>query len=75
MDEIEHPGRDDVVREIMTKLTVSVWPTAGQALGLSKNAAYEAARRGDIPIVRIGGSIRVLTAPLRRMLGLEMEAA
>lgn len=41
---------------------------AATMLGLSRNAAYEACDRGEIQCVRIGTRIRVLTAPLRKML-------
>ena len=34
-------------------------PEAGAMLGLGRNASYEAARRGDIPTIRIGKLIRV----------------
>jgi excisionase family DNA binding protein len=35
--------------------TINLWPAAGAQLGLSKNATYEAAERGDIPgAFRIG---------------------
>jgi hypothetical protein len=40
-------------------------------LGLSRNKAYEAAAKGEIPTLRFGKRIVVPTAPLRRMLGLE----
>jgi hypothetical protein len=33
--------------------TISV-PEAGRWLGLGRNASYEAARRGDIPTIKIG---------------------
>jgi hypothetical protein len=33
---------------------MSLWPEAGQALGLGRNATYEAARRGQIPIIKFG---------------------
>ena len=46
-------------------------PIAGKLLGLSRNKAYEAASRGEIPTLRFGKRIVVPTAPLRRMLGLE----
>ncbi|MBM3531159.1 MAG: helix-turn-helix domain-containing protein [Alphaproteobacteria bacterium] len=39
-------------------------------MGLSKNPAYDAIKRGDIPSIRLGGRIVVPTAPLRRLLGL-----
>jgi hypothetical protein len=49
-------------------LVMSLWPEAGQALGLGRNATYEAARRGQIPIIKFGKLIKVPTAALRRML-------
>jgi len=41
--------KDQIRKEILTKLAVPVWPVAGQALGLGKHAARTAAARGDIP--------------------------
>jgi hypothetical protein len=64
---------DVELRKALAGLTVPV-AVAGQALGIGRNAAYAAAKRGDIPSVRIGGAIRVPTAPLRKMLGLSNEA-
>jgi hypothetical protein len=49
-------------------LVMPLWPDAGRALGLSRNATYDAARRGQIPVVRFGKLIKVPTAALRRML-------
>jgi excisionase family DNA binding protein len=43
-------------------------PEAGAMLGLNRNAAYAAVRRGDIPSIRIGKLIRVPRAALHRML-------
>lgn len=37
--------------------------------GLSKNGAYEALKRRDFVSIRVGRSLRVPTAPLRRALG------
>jgi Helix-turn-helix domain len=55
----------------MTKeapLTISV-PEAGERyFGLCRNAAYEAARRGEIPTVKIGRLLRVPIRALERML-------
>jgi excisionase family DNA binding protein len=48
-------------------LVLSV-PEAGRLLGLSRNSSYEAAKRGDIPTVRIGGRIVVPRIALLRML-------
>jgi hypothetical protein len=64
-------GRD--LREILDKPTCSVEDLRG-ILSLSKNHAYQAVRRGDFPSIRIGRCFRVLTAPLRRRLGIEPPA-
>jgi excisionase family DNA binding protein len=41
---------------------------AGAKLRLGRNAAYEAAARGEIPTIRIGRLLRVPTAAFNRML-------
>ncbi|UYO37484.1 helix-turn-helix domain-containing protein [Rhodopseudomonas palustris] len=43
-------------------------PEAGAKLGLTRNASYEAAKRGDIPTIRIGRLIKVPKAAFDRML-------
>ena len=44
-------------------------PDAGRIYyGLSRNGSYEAAKRGDIPTIRIGKLIRVPKLALHRML-------
>jgi hypothetical protein len=58
------------IREALSGLTVSV-EQMGEALGLGRAAAYRAVRTGEVQSIRIGKSIRVLCAPLRRMLGIE----
>jgi excisionase family DNA binding protein len=50
--------------------TVDLWPTAAHALGIGRNTAYDAARRGEIPTIRFGQRLRVPTAALREMLGM-----
>ena len=56
---------DDATQE--RRLVVTV-PEAGQMLGLSRNAAYAAAERGEIPTIRIGRLLKVPKAALDRML-------
>jgi excisionase family DNA binding protein len=51
-------------------LAISV-PEAGKRLGIGRSAAYAAARNGQLPVIRIGGLLRV---PLRA-LELKLEAA
>ncbi len=50
-----------------TRLTLTV-PEAGRVLGIGRNAAYDAARAGEIPTIRIGKRILVPVAALERML-------
>jgi excisionase family DNA binding protein len=41
---------------------------AAKALGIGRNQGYEAARRGQIPTIKIGKRILVPVAALERML-------
>jgi excisionase family DNA binding protein len=43
-------------------------PEAGAQLGLGRNASYDAAKRGDIPTIRIGKLLRVPLRALEQML-------
>jgi hypothetical protein len=58
-------------KDIMTKLTVPLWPTAGQALGLGRNLTFEGAKTGEIVTIQVGRRRPVPTAWLRRKLRLE----
>jgi Helix-turn-helix domain len=50
------------------KKTLSV-PEAGRRyFDLGRNGSYEAARRGEIPTIRIGSRLRVPVIALERML-------
>lgn len=44
---------------------------AGAALSLGRSAAYEAARRGELPTLTFGRRKVVITAALRRMVALD----
>jgi len=52
------------------KWTLSI-PTAGLIVGVGRNAAYEAARKGEIPTLKIGRRKVVPIPALERLLGLE----
>jgi hypothetical protein len=59
--------------EIPLTLTV---PEAGKKyFGLSRNGAYDAAARGDLPTIRIGRLLRVPVRALERMLERASEPA
>ena len=48
--------------------TISV-PEAGRIyFDLARNAAYEAAHRGDIPVIKVGRKLRVPVVAMERML-------
>ena len=49
------------------RLTMTV-EEAAELLGISRNSAYEAVRRGEIPSVRLGRRILIPTEQLRRLL-------
>jgi hypothetical protein len=66
---------DTDLRQVLFRSTVVRVEIAGRALGIGRAAAYAAAKRGDIPTIRIGGAIRVPTAPLRQMLGIDQGEA
>ena len=54
--------------ETKTPKTISV-PEAGKRyFDLAKNAAYAAAKSGELPVIRIGGRLRVPVCQLEQML-------
>ncbi|MER8793943.1 DNA-binding protein [Mesorhizobium sp. M0984] len=60
--------------EALGRATVPV-PVAGRLFfNLARNASYDAAKRGDIPTVKIGGKIMVPVAPIALQLGLRSTA-
>jgi excisionase family DNA binding protein len=52
----------------MTKCLTMTVPEAGAALGISRNSAYAAALRGEIPTIRIGKKLLVPVAAFDRLL-------
>jgi excisionase family DNA binding protein len=54
--------------KIKTECRTITVPKAGKTLGIGKNQAYAAARRGEIPTIKIGKRILVPLAALERML-------
>jgi excisionase family DNA binding protein len=48
-------------------------PEAGALLGLSRNASYEAAKRGDFPTIKLGKLIRVPKAAFHRLLDIPIK--
>jgi excisionase family DNA binding protein len=61
------------MEDLRRRATVSV-PEAGELLGLSRNTAYQACKRGEIPSLRLGGRLVVPVAQLLRLLEGESAA-
>jgi hypothetical protein len=60
---------NDRIKEILSNPTCSVEECREIVPG-SRNGTYDAIKRGEIPSIRIGRKIHVLTAPLKARLGL-----
>lgn len=54
--------------------TVTV-PEAARRLGIGRSTAFAAAKRGDLPSIRIGGRVVVPIAALDRLLAGEKRAS
>jgi hypothetical protein len=75
MADTEGPALAAPVEGEMKAKTLSV-PEAGKRyFDLGRNASYEAARRGEIPTVKIGRIVRVPIIALERMLAEAGKAA
>jgi hypothetical protein len=62
------------LEEALARPTISV-PDAGRLFyDMGRNASYDAAKRGDIPTVIIGGKVRAVVAPIAEKLGLRLTA-
>ena len=55
------------LEELATKSTISV-EQASTLIGISRQAAYDAVNRGDLPSMCLGRRKRVLALPLYRIL-------
>ena len=59
----------------MAKKHTGTVDEAAEALGISRNSAYEGVKEGQIPSIRIGKRILVLWGPLMKKLGAGDEEA
>jgi hypothetical protein len=67
---MEAPVSNEVIVE---RQTLDLWPAVGKMLGLSRHCTYQAARRGEIPTIKIGGRIFVSKVALDRLLAGERK--
>ena len=66
-------GRRELRRLDDGKLCYTV-PEAAELIGVSRNHGYELARRGELPIVKMGKLKFVPKAKLHSMFGLDKES-
>jgi excisionase family DNA binding protein len=60
------------MHDINNKRTLTI-EEAAELLGIGRNTTYEAARKGEIPVIRIGRRLLVPKAALDRMLSIDEE--
>jgi excisionase family DNA binding protein len=60
------------MNDVIYRKVITV-PEAGAQLGLGRNASYAAAKRGDIPTIRIGKLLRVPVRALEQKLDATMK--
>jgi hypothetical protein len=63
------PTVEEALNEIKTRPVVDA-PVVCAALDISRGAYYDAIRRGEIEVLEIGKLKKVVSAPLRRKLGI-----
>jgi len=67
-------AREEMSLEEALRLPTVPVPDAGRIFfGLARNAAYAAAREGDIPTIRVGGKIRALVKPIAESVGMSVK--
>ena len=62
---------NEELNALLSKPTASVQEVGRVCFELGKNASYAAVKAGDIPTIKIGGTYRVPTVALRKLLGFE----
>ena len=62
---------NEELKALLSKPTASVQEVGRICFELGKNASYGAVKAGHIPTIRIGGTYRVPTVALRKLLGIE----
>uniref|UniRef100_UPI003F493BCD DNA-binding protein n=1 Tax=Ensifer adhaerens TaxID=106592 RepID=UPI003F493BCD len=61
------------LEEALSRPTISVVDAGSLFFGIGRNAAYEAAKRGDFETLRVGGRLVVPVAPLAAKVGLRSK--
>ena len=64
---------NDEVKRILEAPTCTVSEWRKYLFPISRNSAYLAISRGEVQTIRVGGRIRIVTAPWRKKLGLDEQ--
>jgi hypothetical protein len=59
------------LEKLLSKPTADVPDVGRICFGMSRNGSYDAAKRGEIPTIKVGRLLKVPTAALKRMLLIE----
>jgi hypothetical protein len=62
---------NDELKALLSAATADVPDVGRICFNLSRNASYDAAKRGEIPTIKVGRLLKVPTAVLRKKLGFE----
>jgi hypothetical protein len=58
------------LQKLLSNPTASVPDVGRICFGMCRNASYDAAKKGDIPTIKVGGGKFVPTAVLAKLLGI-----
>jgi hypothetical protein len=62
---------NDELKKLLSSPTANIEDVGRLCYGLSRNGSYDAAKRGDIPTLKIGRLLKVPTSALRAKLELD----
>jgi hypothetical protein len=62
---------NEELKALLSRPTASIPDVGKVCFDLKRAASYRAAKKGDIPTIKVGGSLFVPTQALRKILGIE----
>ena len=62
---------NDELQKLLAAPTADVPDVGRVCFGMSRNGSYDAAKRGEIPTIKVGRLLKVPTAALKRILQIE----
>ena len=62
---------NEELKALLSQATASIPDVGRVCFGLARQASYAAAKKGDIPTIKVGRSLFVPTTALRKLLQIE----